>query len=157
MTEQARHFARLAERNKIRVSVRSICIRDGKLLVQRPADEPTSCYAFIGGRLEKGDTFESRIRTEYDEELGGRLTSVRYLFVVENRFRVPEGLVHTVEHFLEVALEGDVVTREPHLVHSWLPLDRTLRSVDLRPHVVRDALADDSWRTLKHLIVPLDG
>jgi ADP-ribose pyrophosphatase YjhB (NUDIX family) len=157
MTQQGDHLARLAGKKQVRVSVRSICIRDGKLLVQRPADEPTSCYAFTGGRLEVGDTFESRIRAEYDEELGGRLARVSYLFVVENRFTVPEGLVHTVEHFLEVELEpGESGTREPHLVHSWLPLD-SLAAVDLRPRVVRDALVDGSWRRIKHLIVPLDA
>jgi ADP-ribose pyrophosphatase YjhB (NUDIX family) len=156
MTEQARHFARLAERESVRVAVRSICVREGQLLVQRPADEPTSCYAFVGGRLEKGDSFEHRVRLEYEEELGAQLAGVRYLFVVENRFRVPEGLVHIVEHFLEVVLAGEVATRELHLVHSWLPFDDSLRSFDLRPHVVRDVLADGSWQTVKHLIVPCD-
>lgn len=157
MTEQDLHFARLAAKDDVGVTVRTICIRDGKVLVQRPADDPMSCYAFVGGRVEKGDTFDSRIRAEYDEELGGELAYIGYLFVVENRFRVPQGIVHTVEHFLEVVLEpGETGTREPHLVHSWLPLD-DLQSVDVRPHVVRDALVDGTWRQVKHLVVPFHG
>ncbi|MBB3590722.1 8-oxo-dGTP pyrophosphatase MutT (NUDIX family) [Rhizobium sp. BK529] len=29
---------------------------------------PTSCHAFVGGEYEIGDTFESRLRKEFEEE-----------------------------------------------------------------------------------------
>ncbi|MEO7730864.1 MAG: NUDIX domain-containing protein [Kofleriaceae bacterium] len=156
MTEQADYLARVAAQRQVRLSVRSICIRNGQLLVQRAADDPSSCHAFVGGRMEHGDTFERRIRAEYDEEIGGVLSRVSYLFVVENRFRVAEGVFHAVEHFLEVELApGEIGTREAHLIHSWVPL-ADLAALDLRPHVVRDALVDGSWRAIRHLQVPLD-
>jgi ADP-ribose pyrophosphatase YjhB (NUDIX family) len=157
VTTQDEHFRRVAQSGAIRPSVRAICLRGDTILAQQPADDPSSCFAFVGGRLEVGDTFEGRIRVELDEELGSTVTRVEYLFVVENRFRVPEGLVHCVEHFLHVDIaDGEVRTREPHLTHHWLPLAQ-LPVVDLRPRVVRDALIDGSWTTVRHLLVPFDG
>lgn len=127
----------------------------GALLVQRPADDPASCYAFIGGGLETGERMEDRIRQEYREELGREVVRAEYLFVVENRFRTAAGLVHSLEHYFLVELDGyDVRSREDHLVQCWLPL-RELPAHDVRPRVVRDAIIDGSWTTRRHLVVLL--
>jgi ADP-ribose pyrophosphatase YjhB (NUDIX family) len=155
MSSEDEHFRRVVQTRAIRVAVRAICIRGDALLVQRPADDPTACYAFIGGQLEVGDTFESRMRAELDEELGAKLVRAQYLFVVENRFRVADGLVHALEHFVRVDIEGEHSSREPHLTQRWVPLAE-LAQLDLRPTVVRDALVDGSWTTVKHLQVPLE-
>ncbi|HLM68220.1 MAG TPA: NUDIX domain-containing protein [Longimicrobium sp.] len=145
---------RVAETGAIRVSVRSICIHDGALLVQRHADDPASYYAFIGGGLETGETMEDRIRAEYREETGREVVRARYLFVVENRVRTPAGILHSLEHYFAVELDSrDVRSREAHLVQCWLPLGQ-LADCDLRPRVVRDAIIDGSWETRKHLVTP---
>lgn len=147
-------LTRTAARGGIRVSVRSICIHAGALLVQRPADDPAACRAFIGGRLEPGERMEDRIRLEYQEELGRRVVRAEYLFVVENRIRTDGGVFHGLEHYFAVELDSyDVRSREPHLLQEWVPLGR-LAAHDVRPHVVRDAIADGSWRTRRHLVVP---
>jgi ADP-ribose pyrophosphatase YjhB (NUDIX family) len=139
---------------RVRVSVRSLCFDGERVLTQRPADEPDACYAFPGGGLELGDSFESRIREECREELGLELERVEFLFVVENRFRVSHGLVHSLELYVEVVPRSTAFqSREAHLVHHWLPIGE-LRDYDLRPHVVRDALASGAWRSAKHLQVP---
>ena len=154
MSEQDAFLARVAEKGEIRVSVRSICVRDGALLVQRPADDPAACYAFIGGGLETGELMEERIRQEYREELGREVVRARYLFVVENRFRTAAGIVHSLEHYLAVELDShEVRSRERHLAQCWLPVSR-LAAYDVRPHVVRDAIVDGSWETRRHLVVP---
>jgi ADP-ribose pyrophosphatase YjhB (NUDIX family) len=105
------------------------------------------------GEQELGDTIEDRIRKEIAEETNATLRTSRFLFVVENRFIAAGQRIHTLELYVEATIDRkDVHSREPHLKQEWLPLD-TLASVDLRPYVVRDALADGSYETVGHLVV----
>jgi len=153
MSRQAEYFRAVAGRNIVRVRVAAIVVSDGRVLVQRPAEEPASCYAFIGGEYEAGDTFETRIRREFEEETTARVSGWRYLFVVENRFTVDGGTFQSLEHYLEVTLDRqNVESREAHLSQHWLPLAR-LRDYDLRPHVVRDVLASGNLHNVSHLTV----
>jgi ADP-ribose pyrophosphatase YjhB (NUDIX family) len=134
----------------VRTAVRAVVLHGDRVLVQRAFDEP--CYAFIGGEYETGDTFEERTRREFEEETTARVTSWRYLFVVENRFMSGERRVHALEHFVLVTLDRqDVHSREAHLVQEWLPL-KDLRDVDLRPFQVRDVVADGTFDTVRHLV-----
>jgi ADP-ribose pyrophosphatase YjhB (NUDIX family) len=156
MSNKDDFLASVARKGDIRVSVRSICMHDGALLVQRHADDPSSFHAFIGGGLETGELMEERIRAEYREETGRQVVRARYLFVVENRVRTAAGVLHSLEHYFAVDLDSpDVRSRESHLVQSWLPL-ADLAAYDVRPHVVRDAIIDGSWQTRKHLVVPFE-
>ena len=151
-TSQDRFFQAVANRQIPRIRVAAIVVEDGKVLVQRPADDPSSCYAFIGGEYEIGDTFESRLRREFEEETNARVRQARYLFCVENHFRYRGQLIQQAEHYFLVTLDRhDVVSSEKHLKQYWLPL-AGLASVDLRPYVVRDALARGSYLTDRHLI-----
>jgi ADP-ribose pyrophosphatase YjhB (NUDIX family) len=157
MTREQLFLDAVARRNLVRPRVAAIVLMEGEVLVQRPADDPRACYACIGGEYEVGDSFESRIRKEFEEETTARVLSCRYLFVVENRFYHNGALVQGVEHYLEVQVDRkDIESREPHLAQHWLPLAR-LRDYDLRPHVVRDAIADGTFRVIRHMIVPLDS
>ena len=154
MSDPDAFLTRVVESGRLRVSVRSICIHGGALLVQRHADDPASYHAFIGGGLETGERMEDRIRLEYREETGREVVRARYLFVVENRVRTGAGILHSLEHYFAVELDSyDVRSREAHLVQCWLPLD-DLSAYDVRPRVVRDAILDGSWATRRHLVVP---
>ena len=153
-THESEFFQAVARRNIPRIRVAAIVIQDGHLLAQRPADDPTACYALIGGEYEMGDTFESRIRTEIEEETNARVLATEYRFVVENRFRYDGQLIQSVEHYLEVTLDRKgIASRESHLTQHWLPLG-SLMNIDLRPAVVREALASGAYKTVRHLAVP---
>lgn len=156
MSAEQRFFDLVAERQAVRPSVRAVILSgDGqRLLVQRPSDTPGTRYAFIGGGYELGDTFESRIRVEIDEEMNARLASWEYLFVVENRFMAGDRRIHGLEHYLLVRIESDEVrSHEAHLVQEWLPV-RDLPATDLRPTAVRDLVAaGDDLRAVRHLVV----
>lgn len=153
MTQQGEFFRAVAGRNVVRVRVAAVVISGGKVLVQCAAGEPASFYAFVGGEYERGDTFETRIRREFEEETTAEVLGWRYLFVVENRFTHDGDTFHGLEHYLEVTLDRDEVeSRAPHLSQHWLPLAR-LRDYDVRPHVVRDAVASGRFRDLRHLSV----
>ena len=156
MTRQQEFFRAVASRDIVRVRVAAIVVSDGMILVQKPTDEPESCFAFIGGEYEVGDTLESRITTEFEEETTAIVTSCEYLFTVENRMRFEGKLLQAVELYVAVTLDrNDVRSRESHLAQHWLPL-ADLPSFDLRPHIVRDAIASGEYESLKHLVVPLE-
>jgi ADP-ribose pyrophosphatase YjhB (NUDIX family) len=155
MKRQDQFFAAVASRRLVRPAVRAI-VRSGRgFLVQRPTDDPGAHYAFIGGEYELGDTFDERLRKEFEEETSARVVSAEYLFVVENRFMVKEGLVQTLEHYFEVVLDRvDVVSREADLEQVWLPED-VFAAADVRPTIVRDALSSPDWRGIRRLCVTL--
>jgi ADP-ribose pyrophosphatase YjhB (NUDIX family) len=150
-TLEDRFFATVAARKLVRPAVRAIVRSELGYLVQRPTDDPDAHYAFIGGEYEVGDTFEDRLRKEFEEETSATIVSVEYRFVVENRFLTSSGLVQTLEHYCEVVLDRTAVTsREPHLEQLWLAEDVFARA-DVRPAVVRDALRSTDWHAIRRL------
>lgn len=155
MNWQDQFFAAVAARRLVRPAVRAIVRSKRGFLVQRATDEPNPQYAFIGGEYELGDTFEERLRKEFEEETSARVVSAEYRFVVENRFLVRKGLVQSLEHYFEVVLDRlDVVSREAHLEQVWLPVG-IFAVADVRPTVVRDVLLSPDWRTLRRLSVTI--
>jgi ADP-ribose pyrophosphatase YjhB (NUDIX family) len=150
--DQDQFFQAVASRRIPRIRIAGIVAVDGKLLVQRPRGDANSCFAFIGGEYEIGDTFESRLRKEFEEETNARVVDARYLFCVESRYRHKGNVVQQVDHFFSVDLDRqDVVGREAHLEQIWLPLS-DLPGIDLQPTVVRDAICDGSHTRLRHLM-----
>lgn len=155
-TVQDRFFDAVASRQIPRIRVAGIVVEGDSVLVQRPVDDPESCYAFIGGEYEMGDTFESRLRREFEEETNAAVLECRYLFCAENRFRYGRHVIQQVEHYFLTRIDRlDVSSREGHLAQLWLPLG-SLRERDLRPLAVRDAVADGSYLRLRHLVVDID-
>jgi ADP-ribose pyrophosphatase YjhB (NUDIX family) len=155
-TRESEYMAAIAARNIVRPRIAAIVIADGKTLVQKPTDDPDACFAFIGGEYEVGDTFESRIKKEFEEETTAKVIESNFLFVVENRFVYNGKLIQGLEVYLEVKIDRvEVTSKEKHLSQHWLPLDR-LREYNLRPHVARDVVAAGTYRSVRHLIVPLE-
>ncbi len=154
MASESEFLQAVARRRRVRPRVASIVVRDGEVLVQRPVDEPGASYACVGGEYEIGDTFETRLRAEFEEETNCHVVRATYLFVVENRFEYAGQLIHSLEHYYDVEIDRhDVESREQHLRFYWLPV-ATLAQHDLRPHVVRDVIASGEFRGVRHLVVP---
>ena len=146
--------------NYVGLTVRSIVIKNGRLLVQKGSVDPSSndlrtCYAFIGGHYEAGDTMEYRLKKEFEEETNARVVSCTYAFVVENRSVVNGVLRQGIEHYFSVAIDReDISTKESHITQHWLPMDR-LKEFDLRPKILRDLIATGEWVNTRHIVVPL--
>ena len=150
--KQDQFFQAVAARQIPRIRIAGIVVADEAVLVQRPADDPQSCFAFIGGEYEIGDTFETRLRKEFEEETNATVVKARYLFCVENHFRYKGNLIQQAEHYYLVKLNRrDIESREAHLTQHWIPLSQFGQS-DVRPRVVRDAVADGSYMTKRHLV-----
>jgi ADP-ribose pyrophosphatase YjhB (NUDIX family) len=150
--KQDQFFQAVASRQIPRIRIAGIVVADQALLVQRPPDDPEACYAFIGGEYEIGDTFDTRLRLEFEEETNARVVEAQYLFCVENHFRYKGNLIQQVEHYYLVTLDRrDVESREAHLKQFWIPLPQ-FRLADVRPIAVRDAVADGSYLTKRHIV-----
>ncbi|HMU51368.1 MAG TPA: NUDIX domain-containing protein, partial [Geminicoccaceae bacterium] len=149
---QDQFFQAIISRQIPRIRIAGIVVADGAVLVQQPTDDPSSCFAFIGGEYEIGDTFETRLRKEFEEETNARVVEAKYLFCVENHFRYKENLVQQAEHYFLVTLNRrDISSREPHLKQHWLPLSQ-VGTTDLRPFAVRDAVADGTYLKKRHIV-----
>jgi len=157
MSREQEFFETIASRNMVRISVRAVVLSKARTLVQKPTDDPTACYAFIGGGYEVGDTLVSRLRQEFEEETNAKLVDCQYLFVVENRLRMNGKLIQGLEHYCAVTLDReDIESRESHLSQHWLPIS-SLKDYDLRPWIVRDVIAEGQLHNIRHLVVALDG
>lgn len=157
MSREQEFFKTIASRNVVRISVRAVVLSKGRTLAQKPTDDPSACYAFIGGGYEVGDILVNRLRQEFEEETNAKLVDCQYLFVVENRLRMNGKLIHGLEHYFAVTLDReDIESRERHLSQHWLPIS-SLKDYDLRPWIVRDVIAEGQLHSVRHLVVPLDG
>jgi len=140
----------------IEITVRSIILSKGRLLVQKGLDDPSGCYAFIGGHYELGDTLVGRLKREFEEETTARVVDCTYLFVVERQAVVDGKLTQSVDHFFQVTLDReDVESQESHLSQHWLPVSDLRDYYDLRPRTIRDVIADGRLHAVRHLVLPL--
>ena len=75
-----------------------------------------------------------------------------YLFVVENFITFEGAITHGLEHYFEVSLDRkDVKSNTEGIEFLWVSQD-DLAEIDLRPHVVRETLAEGTYRSARHLI-----
>ena len=113
--------------------VAGICIRDGKVLLQKPTND--TAYAFPGGHVEFGETNEQTLIREFREEIGADITVKDLKWVAEIFF--PWGtrpchqicLYYMVElHSPQIPDEGNFLGREQiegrgfDLEFHWVPL-----------------------------------
>ena len=137
----------------IETIVRSICIHENKLLVQRDKRVPNNFYAFIGGHLLFGENMADCLKREFWEEIREPVEVLSYLFMVENHFEHNNRQHHTMEHFFEVQLRNHQIrSNEAHLEQEWINLDELYR-YDVRPAPVKDVLINNSYREIKLLTV----
>ena len=103
--KQDQFFQAVASRKIPRIRIAGIVIADDAVLVQQPADDPCSSFAFIGGEYEVGDTFETRLRTEFEEETNASVVETQYLFCVENHFRYKGNLIVSASFYTPSSLK----------------------------------------------------
>jgi len=114
--------------------VAGICIRDGKVLLQKPAND--TAYAFPGGHVAFGETNAETLVREFSEETGADISVGRLKWVEENFF--PWGgkpchqicLYYMVELVNAGVLSGDhaigtesIEDREFVLEFCWMPIE----------------------------------
>ncbi|NTZ42136.1 (deoxy)nucleoside triphosphate pyrophosphohydrolase [Altererythrobacter sp. SALINAS58] len=108
----------------------AIAMRGGKVLVTRRAagQKLAGYWEFPGGKLEPGETVETCIVRELQEELGVRSTAGEVLTVSE--YIYPGGAISLIA--IEVLLEDADFQLTVHDDHVWIALEELL-SIDLAP------------------------
>ena len=92
--------------NLVQVRVTGILIEDGKILLVKQKVSDSRAWSLPGGRLEEGETLESAIERELQEETGLKTKVKKLLYVCD----VPDAnpsLIHIT--FLMIRIEGEIV------------------------------------------------
>ena len=116
--------------------VAGICIRDGKVLLQKPTNDTS--FAFPGGHVEFGETNAETLIREFKEEIGADITVGDLKWVAEVFFPWGDKPCHQICLYYEVALMdenqipfdgffiGDerIDGRSFNIEFHWMPLDK---------------------------------
>jgi 8-oxo-dGTP diphosphatase len=155
MLDRSDYLTWLEHADWIRVSARAIIPnpQHTHILVERNDWIDYAFFNFIGGGVEVGETLQACIARELAEETDAQIQSARYLFVVENFFPNEGKMMHSLEHYFLIHLNrANIAPRNDGVHFQWLPIT-DLAQTDLRPTIVRDAIADNTYRDTNHLIL----
>lgn len=105
-------------------AVAVMVMKDGKtLLRERKNTHGAGEYAFPGGKLELGESFEECARRETREEAGIEIKNIRFLRLLNFKFYG--------KHFVDIAVVAEWASGEPKNLEpeksgewDWYPLDK---------------------------------
>lgn len=101
-----------------RVGIGVMIFQEGKLLLaRRKGSHGAGDYAFPGGHLEYGESFETCARREVREECGIEIEQVSFLFLANILDYMPKHYVHIT--LTAQWASGEPVVREPDKSESW--------------------------------------
>lgn len=121
---------------------------DGRVLIQRVADNPFYCLP--GGRVELGESSLEAVKRELEEELGFEVVVEKPLFFLENFFTRSSGKeVHEIGIFFRVTSEvapkedWEIVENDKGelktLRYKWVTM-KELEDEDVRPAFLKEKL-----------------
>jgi len=144
---------------EIRLSVKAIIIRDGRVLVLRCRDQDGAWYALPGGGQVAGETLDQCLRRECLEELGcrvrmGPLRFVRDYISWHHEFAAHDPNSHQVELMFEAYLESEPsCPSQPDTMQegfAWLDI-ASLPGCRLYPRVLETALSSPASNEVTYL------
>jgi 8-oxo-dGTP diphosphatase len=135
----------------VRLSLKAIIVRDGRLLVLKCQDQEGHWYILPGGGQEAGETLDQALRRECLEELGceirmGPLRFIRDYIAKNHEFAATDSGSHQVELMFECKLESEpslATQPDPMQVgFAWLEIN-SLASYRLYPRVLQQVLGSE--------------
>jgi len=154
MTDDHIYFSWMVENAKVRLGARAIIVNPARtlFLIEKNHGAREHYLNFIGGGVELGETLAECLEREIQEETNAKAIRMEYLFVVENFVTFQGEITHGLGHYFEVELDREDVQSDTNGIEFiWLSTSK-LAQMDLRPHVVRDCIANGSYRSIRHLI-----
>jgi ADP-ribose pyrophosphatase YjhB (NUDIX family) len=132
----------------VRLSVKAIIVRSGRLLVLKCRDQQGHWYVLPGGGQQVGETVDQALRRECREELGcevrmGPLRFIRDYISKHHEFAAIDPDTHQVELIFEGHLESEpsMATQPDSMQEGFAWLDITsLPGCRLYPRVLEQAL-----------------
>ncbi|HBE88284.1 MAG TPA: NUDIX hydrolase [Elusimicrobia bacterium] len=130
---------------KVRLSVKAIVIRDGRLLLMRAKDRWGTYYLLPGGGQKNGETLHDALRRECLEETGVAAGPLRPRYIRDyvgknHEFARWDKDFHQVEIMFLCRYEGKKRTaRRPDVRQTgavWMPLER-LAKIRLYPSILK--------------------
>ncbi len=114
-----------ANNPQIKVGIGIMVFKNGKvLLTKRKGSHGAGEYAFPGGHLEFGESFESCARRECREEAGIEIKNVRFV-------RLANLKAYTGKHYVDIGLMAEWESGEPQVLEAekaerweWYDLDK---------------------------------
>jgi 8-oxo-dGTP pyrophosphatase MutT (NUDIX family) len=103
-------------RDRVRVSVKAIIIRDGRVLLVKSCDQDGDWYLLPGGGQQHGESLPAALRRECREEIGvevevGALRLVRDYIGKNHQFAAGDGDLHQIELMFECTIRGSAEPR----------------------------------------------
>ena len=99
----------------------------GELLVATRGKEPAKdTYDLPGGFVDMEETVEDAMRREIMEETGLTVSEMTYRFSIPNHYLYSGMVIHTLDMFYEVQVEGDTqpVANDDVAKLQWKPLEQ---------------------------------
>lgn len=104
--------------NRPKVGIGVMILREGKVLLgKRMASHGSGEYAFPGGHLEHGESFEECARRETKEEAGIEIQNIRFLVLANLLHYKPKHYVHI--GFIADWKSGEPKVMEPGKLEDW--------------------------------------
>lgn len=101
-----------------KVGIGVMILKDGKVLLGRRLNaHGAGVFAFPGGHLEHGESFENCARREVMEECGLEISQPRFLFVANLMDYWPKHYTHL--GFIAEWISGEPENREPDKCEGW--------------------------------------
>jgi 8-oxo-dGTP pyrophosphatase MutT (NUDIX family) len=89
---------------------------------------------------------------ELKEEVGATVVDFEFLFLHENFILFEGEYLHGLELYCELKLSSDDIQQQSdENEFLWLEIER-LGQVDIRPVLVRDRIADGTYRDVRYLM-----
>ncbi len=154
MTDDHIYYRWMVENGQIRSGARAIIVNTARdrFLIEKNHGARDHYMNFIGGGVDLGETLESCLEREINEETNAEVTRMEYLFVLENFITFKGDIIHGLGHYFEVEVDRlDVRSDVDGIEFLWFSADELAR-MDLRPHVIRDRIVDGTYKSVRHLI-----
>lgn len=112
------------EEQKLKVGIGIMILKEGKVLLgKRKGSHGAGEYAWPGGHLEFGESFEACVKREAMEEAGVKITNIRFL-----RLMNLKGYAN--KHYVDIGLMADWEDGEPKIMEpdkcegwAWYDVD----------------------------------
>lgn len=129
-----------------RVAVRVLIVQEGKVLLVKEASD--DWWAFPGGGVDHGETVESTLLREIQEELGVPAKAVASDFeIVHYNIGNVVNAVPRMNLFFKASVPGEALGRTSHVAKwAWLTRDEFLK-LAMHPSYDKTALVDVIFNT----------
>lgn len=124
--------------NEFELIVRALVIRDRKILVCQTLGR--DYYFLPGGHVEFSENMRDALSRELYEEMGARITDIKFIGGVENLFSQDGKERHEVSFVFHADIDiEEIKSREEHVQFFWFSLDEFVAQ-NIVPPALKDAI-----------------